>query len=46
MRELVKHAQELPQDIIMHGKSVAVMILRAAFDHPGVSLINPRHTGT
>lgn len=32
MSELIKHAQEQPQDITMHGKSVAVVISRAAFD--------------
>lgn len=32
MSELVKRAQEQPQDITLHGKSVAVVISRAAFD--------------
>ncbi len=32
MSELIKRAQEQPQDITLHGKSVAVVISRAAFD--------------
>lgn len=32
MSELIKRAQERPQDITSHGKSVAVVISRAAFD--------------
>ena len=30
--EVVKRAQESPQEITMHGKSVAVVISREAFD--------------
>ncbi len=32
MSELVKRAQTLPQDIALHGKSVAVVISRETFD--------------
>jgi len=32
MSELIKRAQEQPQDITLHGKSVAVVISRAAYD--------------
>lgn len=32
MSELVKHAQTQPQDITVHGKSVAVVISRETFD--------------
>lgn len=32
MSELIKRAQEQPQDITLHGKSVAVVISRTAFD--------------
>jgi len=32
MSELVKRAQNQPQDITLHGKSVAVVISRDAFD--------------
>ena len=32
MSELIKCAQEHPQDITSHGKSVAVVISRATFD--------------
>ncbi|TCT06344.1 type II toxin-antitoxin system Phd/YefM family antitoxin [Paralcaligenes ureilyticus] len=32
MSELIKRAQERPQDITSHGKSVAVVMSRAAFD--------------
>ncbi|MFZ1537696.1 MAG: type II toxin-antitoxin system Phd/YefM family antitoxin [Chromatiaceae bacterium] len=32
MSELVKRAQIQPQDITLHGKSVAVVISREAFD--------------
>ena len=32
MSELVKRAQSQPQDITLHGKSVAVVISREAFD--------------
>ena len=32
MSELIKRAQEQPQDITLHGKSVAVVISRVAFD--------------
>lgn len=32
MSELIKRAQEQPQDITLHGKSVAVLMSRAAFD--------------
>ena len=32
MSELVKHAQSQPQDITLHGKSVAVVVSREAFD--------------
>lgn len=32
MSELIKCAQEQPQDITSHGKSVAVVISREAFD--------------
>ncbi|HUH59104.1 MAG TPA: type II toxin-antitoxin system Phd/YefM family antitoxin [Candidimonas sp.] len=32
MSELIKRAQEQPQDITLHGKSVAVVMSRAAFD--------------
>lgn len=32
MSELVKRAQKQPQDITLHGKSVAVVISRTAFD--------------
>lgn len=33
MSELVKRAQTQPQDITLHGKSVAVVISRETFDH-------------
>ena len=33
MSELVKSAQTQPQDITVHGKSVAVLISRQTFDH-------------
>ena len=32
MSELVKRAQNQPQDITLHGKSVAVVISRETFD--------------
>ena len=32
MSELVKSAQSQPQDITVHGKSVAVVISRSTFD--------------
>jgi len=32
MSELVKRAQAQPQDITVHGKSVAVVVSRATFD--------------
>ena len=32
MSELVKSAQEQPQDITVHGKSVAVVVSRQTFD--------------
>ena len=32
MSELVKRAQSQPQDITLHGKSVAVVISRETFD--------------
>lgn len=32
MSEVVKRAQTQPQDITLHGKSVAVVISREAFD--------------
>ena len=32
MSELVKRAQKQPQDITVHGKSVAVVISRETFD--------------
>jgi len=32
MSEMVKRAQTQPQDITVHGKSVAVVISREAFD--------------
>ncbi len=32
MSELIKQAQVQPQDITSHGKSVAVVMSRAAFD--------------
>lgn len=32
MSEVVKRAQNQPQDITLHGKSVAVVISREAFD--------------
>ncbi len=32
LSELVKRAQEKPQDITLHGKSVAVVMSRDAFD--------------
>jgi prevent-host-death family protein len=32
MSELVKNAQNQPQDITLHGKSVAVVLSREAFD--------------
>lgn len=32
MSELVKRAQNQPQDITLHGKSVAVVVSREAFD--------------
>ncbi len=32
LSELVKRAQNQPQDITMHGKSVAVIISRETFD--------------
>lgn len=32
MSELVKRAQNQPQDITLHGKSVAVVLSRQAFD--------------
>lgn len=32
MSELVKRAQSQPQDITLHGKSVAVVMSREAFD--------------
>ena len=32
MSELVKRAQTQPQDITLHGKSVAVVISRETFD--------------
>jgi prevent-host-death family protein len=32
MSELIKRAQEQPQDITLHGKSVAVVLSRSAFD--------------
>lgn len=32
MSELIKRAQEQPQDITSHGKSVAVVLSRSAFD--------------
>ena len=32
MSELVKRAQTQPQDITLHGKSVAVVLSRDAFD--------------
>jgi len=32
MSELVKSAQRQPQDITLHGKSVAVVVSREAFD--------------
>lgn len=32
MAELVKRAQNQPQDITLHGKSVAVVISRETFD--------------
>lgn len=32
MSELIKRAQEQPQDITLHGKSIAVVISRATFD--------------
>lgn len=32
MSEVVKRAQSQPQDITLHGKSVAVVISRATFD--------------
>ena len=32
MSELVKRAQTQPQDITLHGKSVAVVVSREAFD--------------
>ncbi|MFZ2853288.1 MAG: type II toxin-antitoxin system Phd/YefM family antitoxin [Rhodocyclaceae bacterium] len=32
MSELVKRAQQQPQDITLHGKSVAVVISRDTFD--------------
>lgn len=39
MSELVRCAQNEPQDITMHGKSVAVVISRTTFDR----LLEPRH---
>ncbi len=33
MSELVKNAQIQPQDITVHGKSVAVVLSREAYDH-------------
>lgn len=30
--ELIRQAQERPQDITLHGKSVAVVVSRAEFD--------------
>jgi prevent-host-death family protein len=32
MSELVKRAQKQPQDITLHGKSVAVVVSREVFD--------------
>ena len=32
MSELVKRAQQAPQDITVHGKSVAVLLSRQAYD--------------
>jgi len=32
MSELIKRAQEQPQDITLHGRSVAVVVSRAEFD--------------
>ncbi len=32
MSELIKLAQHQPQDITLHGKSVAVVLSRAAYD--------------
>ncbi len=32
MSELIKRAQEQPQDITLHGKSVAVVVSRDEFD--------------
>lgn len=43
MSELVKRAQSQPQDITLHGKSVAVVISREAFDRlsqANVSLVD------
>jgi prevent-host-death family protein len=43
MSELVKRAQTQPQDITLHGKSVAVVISRETFDrlsHTQSSLVD------
>ena len=43
MSELVKRAQSQPQDITLHGKSVAVVISRETFDRlsqANVSLVD------
>ena len=32
LSELVKRAQNQPQDVTLHGKSVAVVVSRATFD--------------
>lgn len=43
MSELVKRAQSQPQDITLHGKSVAVVVSREAFDRlsqANVSLVD------
>ena len=53
MSEVVKQAQRQPQDITVHGKSVAVVVSRDAFDrltHAKDSLVDfmrrsPMHGG-
>lgn len=43
MSELVKRAQSQPQDITLHGKSMAVVVSREAFDrlsHTQTSLLD------
>ena len=40
MSELIKRAQTQPQDITLHGKSVAVVMSRAAFDRLSLAQVS------